>query len=213
MKKLATNLLEFIGTSLWGFRPNLMKDIVGIHGWRKSLFWFMKNMPKYEKTLKKWGPERTHLLVVAISGINGCPYCTYGHGLAFQLHYFKNKKRLFPIDEVEMMNFNTKEATAVLETLKKAIAQSSLFHPKKDLARFIELKQDPTLATSEDDQKILHLIKMFAFLNVCGIEKQTPKDAAHDPINKDLVLLEAYRKERAAASKKQTKNRKVKTNG
>jgi len=199
MQVLAVKILEFIGSSLWGFRPNLMKDIVEIHGGRKSIIWFAKNMPKYEKILKTWGAERTHLLAVAISGINGCPYCTYGHALGFQLHYFKNKNQLFPIDEQEMKEFNTKSEQQVVEILGNAFDSTGLVQEKRDLQRLMELKGHAELAETEDDHRINHLITMFAFLNNCGIKSNTSPDFAHDPINKDLELSQRYQKARASS--------------
>lgn len=196
MKKLAVNILESVGNSLWGFRPLLMKDIVDINGGWKSLTWFVRNMPKYEKILKKWGAERTHLLAVAISGINGCPYCTYGHALSFQLHYFKNKDKLFPIDEEEMMNFNLKDEQQIIESLNDAFDMTNLTQEKKDFQRLLELKSAPELTTNEYDNNINHLVQMFAFLNSCGIKKETKPDFAHDPINKNLALYERYKKAR-----------------
>jgi len=199
MKNLIVSILEYIGTSLWGFRPNLMKDIVEVNGGWKSLVWFASNMPKYEKILKKWGAERTHLLIVAISGINGCPYCTYGHALAFQLHYYANKNHLFPIDEHEMMDFNSKNEQQITDALNNAFDATNLIQEKKDLHRLLELKNAPELAKDENDHRINHLVQMFAFLNICGIEKQTIPDHAHDPINKNSALYEKYKKERASA--------------
>jgi len=198
MQILAIKILEFIGSSLWGFRPNLMKDIVEIHGGWKSIIWFARNMPKYEKILKTWGAERTHLLAVAISGINGCPYCTYGHALGFQLHYFKNRNQLFPIDEQQMKEFNTKSEQEIVEILSSAFDSTGLVQEKKDLQRLMELKNDPQLAETEDDYRINHLVMMFQFLNNCGIKNQTSPDFAHDPLNKDLELSQRYQKARAA---------------
>lgn len=201
MATLATKTLEFIGTSLWGFRPNLMKDIVDIHGGRKSIVWFMKNMPKYESILKKWGAERTHLMAVAISGLNGCQYCTYGHALSFQLHYFRNKNQLFPIDEQEMMNFNIKTEEQIVGILNHAFDETRLEQEKQDLHRLLILKTSPEAATSEDDHHINHLVRMFQFLNSCGISKQTTPDFAHDPINKDSELYTKYSQMRSTAIK------------
>ncbi len=192
MKILAIKILEFIGNSLWGFRPHLMKDIVEIHGGWKSIVWFAKNMPKYERIKKEIGSERAHLLAMTISGINGCPYCTYGHALSFQLHYFKNKKQLFPIDEQEMMKFNTKNEQQIVDTLNNAFDATSLVQEKKDLQRLIDLKNQPDLVTSNNDHRINHLVKMFEFLNMCGIKNQTLPDFAHDPINKNSKLYQQY---------------------
>ena len=53
---IATKFLEMIGSALWGFKPNLMRHIVEQHGALRSLGWFVRNMPSYERTLQQWGP-------------------------------------------------------------------------------------------------------------------------------------------------------------
>ncbi|MEL6880694.1 MAG: hypothetical protein AAGM27_03155 [Cyanobacteria bacterium J06554_3] len=85
LQKVAIFLLETLGDQLWGFRPNLMAPFVVQKGAFPAVFWFLKNMPKYERILESWGPIRTHLLATEISTLNGCAYCTHGHAYAFQL--------------------------------------------------------------------------------------------------------------------------------
>lgn len=189
---IATTILEAIGKKLWGFKPNLMKDIVEQRGGASSVIWVVKNLPKFEKILKEWGPVRTHLLVSTISGINGCPYCTYGHGYAAQLHYFKQTGQLFPIDEHEMMNFNSKEEKEIVTCLKDAYEKTNLKTELADLDRMLELKSNPALTSTKDDKYILQLINLFELLNSCAIKSNTKEDAAHDPINKDTALIKRY---------------------
>ncbi len=200
MKTIAIKVLESLGTLLWGFKPNLMKDVVEMHGGVRSLVWFARNMPKYEKILKAWGAERTHLLIVAISGINGCPYCLYGHALSFQLHYYKNTGLLFPIDEFEMIEFTHKTEKEIILDLRIAYENTNLIQEKKDLERLICIKKNPNVVDTKDDDNIKYLIHMFEFLNMCGIQYQTPPDFAHDPINKNLKLNHEYRNARASLS-------------
>lgn len=192
MTQLTTGVLELIGNSLWGFRPNLMKHIVEIHGSSKSILWITKNMPKYQAILKKWGPERTHLMAVAISSINGCKYSIYGHALSFQLHYFKNRKSLFPISEKEMMNFDANNTQQIIEVLSQAYDATGLAQEKMDLYRLMTLSTSPYISNNEDDNNINQLVEMFDFLNICGKEKRTMPDYAHDPINKNTALYNEY---------------------
>ena len=196
MNRIAVYMLEFAGNTLWGFRPNLMKDIVEVQGAWKSLVWFVTKMPGYEKILKEWGAERVHLLAVAISSISGCPYCTYGHALSFQLHYFNNNKILFPIDEFEMKDFNSKSQQQIVETLNSLCDENNLVQQKIDLERFLQLKEDPKDAKEKHDYQIIHLIELFAVLNTCGIKGGTIPDQAHSPINKNVELFKTYRRAR-----------------
>lgn len=202
MKRIAVSMLEFVGKTLWGFRPNLMKDIVEIQGAWKSIVWFVKKMPGYEKIFKEWGPERVHLLAVTISSISGCPYCTYGHALSFQLYFFNNRNTLFPIDEFEMKDFNGMEEQQIVDTLNRLCDETNLLEQKKDIKRFLELKGNHEIAKDKYDYQIIHLIELFAVLNFCGIKGGTIPDQAHTPINKDRALFKRYRQARELDNEK-----------
>ena len=189
---VAINLLEMIGQGLWGFKPNLMRDIVEQHGPVKSLAWFARNMPIYEKTLKQWGAIRTHLLTAEISVLNGCPYCTYGHVYALQLHYYKDQARLMPVDEGEIVAWHAVSEVDAMDRFRLLISSSGLLSELQIFERMLALRQGIEQPISEDDHKIMHLIEMFSFLNQCGINGKTSLDQAHDPINKDASLRSEY---------------------
>jgi len=190
--RIAQNLLEIIGKRLWGFKPNLMQHIVEQHGAGQSLLWFVQNMPTYEKTLREWGAIRTHLLTAEISVLNGCPYCTYGHAYALQLHYFKNTGTLMLIDENEIVSWHTCIESDAIVKFRQLIDSSGMSSEMPILERMLLLRQGGEQSQSVDDSRILHLIKMFSFLNRCGIKGKTNRDQAHDPINKDTLLLDEY---------------------
>ncbi|MEL7523825.1 MAG: hypothetical protein AAGJ80_19765, partial [Cyanobacteria bacterium J06553_1] len=42
------------------------------------------------------------------------------------------------------------------------------------------------------DYSLLHLIKLFRMLNVCGISNEIKIDQAHDPINKNRAVRDRY---------------------
>lgn len=190
--RAATALLEAIGSKLWGFKPNLMRHFVAQHGPLKAVAWFAKNMPKYEKILKKWGPIRTHLIATAISTINGCPYCTYGHAKAFQLHYLKEHDTVFPIDEDAMVSFHRLGSAEVVERFAAALGEAGQAGEVARLRRMLELFEDQSLASTDSDKDLLQLINMFAALNVCGITSDAEVDEVHDPINRDIDLRDRY---------------------
>ena len=192
MNKIAQTILETIGNTLWGFKPNLMKHIVDQHGAGSSLAWFVRNMPKYENTLKEWGPIRTHLIATQISVLNGCPYCTYGHAYALQLHYFKHTKGLLPVDEHGMVNWHRMDESEIIKRFREVVESSDLKSDLPFFDRLLTLRHEQDKATSDDDKKIVHLIEMFQFLNQCGINGNTPSDQAHDPINKETELRQEY---------------------
>ena len=48
-----------------------------------------------------------------------------------------------------------------------------------------------------DDARTLHLARMFAVLNHCGVDGRIEPDEAHSPINKDQALRARYADARA----------------
>lgn len=196
--KAGQAVLEQVGQRLWGFKPNLMADIVEQHGPATSLGWFARNMPGYEKILKDWGPIRTHLVATVASTLTGCRYCTFGHGYALELHYFKIHDRLMSVDEREIEDWcDVQDGDVVVAGFRRMLIDSDLESELPILDRLVELRAGGHPTQSADDQHATHLLKMFEFLNSCGIRAATDTDEAHDPINKDAELRREYASRRA----------------
>lgn len=189
---VSQNILEFIGSSLWGFKPNLMEDIVGQNGGLSSVAWFARNMPTYERILKDWGAIRTHLLASEISVLNGCPYCTYGHIYALQLHYLQNNDTLMAVSEDEFVGWHSLSEAEKIQNIRSFITDNQLDGEMRFFDRMLELKGGNGANGTKEDRYISHLIQMFAYLNECGIVGDTESDEAHDPINQNFELKERY---------------------
>lgn len=197
-QRIAVKILEFIGTHLWGFKPNMMRHFVLEYGAFKSVVWFVKHMPKYEKILKKWGPIRTHLVSTVLSTLQGCAYCTYGHAYALQLHYFKQTNRLFPLDESALIELHGLPEEDIFKRLGDALTDAGLPDEIEVLNKIAAFREQiPTGRISKEDEYMLHLMTMFSTLNYCGIKRQVAPDEAHDPINRDVQLRESYAAKRA----------------
>ncbi|MEM9089178.1 MAG: hypothetical protein AAGC93_10580 [Cyanobacteria bacterium P01_F01_bin.53] len=192
IKKITVFLLETLGDQLWGFKPNLMRAFVSQQGARRSLCWFAKNMPKYERTLEAWGPIRTHLVATAVSTLNGCAYSTVGHAYALQLHYLKNTDRLFPLTSAEIFRLHTLSEPEFLERWEQVLNQAGLGQEIFPLQRMVELRRNRGLAVTKGDRNMLHLITMIEDLNVCGVSDNVRSDQAHDPINKNRAIRDRY---------------------
>jgi hypothetical protein len=192
LDRSATRLLEALGRKLWGFTPRLMREIVGRLGGLGALGWFVANMPRYERTLKVLGPLRTHLLCLEISLRNGCPYCTYGHAYAFELHYLRERDRRFPLDEHEIVGLHRLEPALLAQRLAEALQAAALAGEIPLFHRLLALADGQAGEPEEHDRRLRHLLRMFAVLNTCAIESNVAPDEAHDPINKDRALRERY---------------------
>ncbi|MFK8079016.1 MAG: hypothetical protein AB8B97_01915 [Granulosicoccus sp.] len=202
-QNISVRILESIGTHLWGFKPNMMRYFVREYGPVKSVMWFLKNMPEYERILKTWGPIRTHLMSTAISTLNGCSYCTYGHAYAFQLQFFKKTDQLFPLDEHALIKLHGKPEKEVFDRLASALEKAQLSEEVPWLNRLSTVRSmSPSERCAEasrgnaDDKRLLHLLSMFSVLNACGLKHHVSLDEAHDPINQDKPLRARYAKRR-----------------
>ncbi len=195
-ERITSAFLRGVANQKWAVKPNLMVDIVDQHGSVDALKFFASRLPRYEKILKIWGPLRTHYLATVISVVNGCRYCAYGHGFAFQLHYFDQIGSLFSIDEERMLAAAANGRERAFATFETALIQSGLDDEVQWLHRLVKVL-DSGPQDSEDDQRLQHLVEMFAFLTACGIEGETELDSAHDPINKNHELKAKYELARA----------------
>ncbi len=190
-QRMAVGILRGLTTKIWGAPPFLLPQIVEHLGPFGALSWFAKNLPEYEAILKDWGPLRTHLLCVEASLLNGCSYCVHAHAYAFQLHYFREKAKLFPLDEHELIALRDGSDAELRDAVKAALVAGQMPEEEALFDRLWRLKLEGEPA-DDTDRRIDHLLKMFEMLNFCGINSRTPFDHAHDPINKDAELKLRY---------------------
>lgn len=59
--RVVTKVLQRLAARMWGFEPHLMPHIVRLHGPFFATRWLLLNMPRYDRTLHRWGPLRTNL--------------------------------------------------------------------------------------------------------------------------------------------------------
>lgn len=201
LDRFASAVLEGLGRRLWGFPPRLMPVIVGRLGAVRALLWFAGNMPRYERTLRVFGPLRTHLLAVAISLANGCRYCTFGHAYALQLTYLRARDALFPLDEHAITGLHRLSPDEIRGRLIAAAEQAGLDDEGPWIDRTLELTTGARQPTEPDDARPAHLVRMFGVLNACGIAGNVEPDQAHDPANRDHALRDRYAQLRTAAGR------------
>ena len=188
----AVFILETAFAQMWGFKPNIVGAFVKQKGAVRSLFWFAKNMLRYEGIREKLGPIRTHVLATGVSALNGCSYCVFGHGFALGLVHLKQTGQLFPLTERELMDLCGQSEADILTTMERALTKASLRSEVLPLERLRELWQRPGLATTKQDRDLVHLNKMFTTLNLCGVKRHIQRDQAHDQLNKDRALRDRY---------------------
>ena len=175
-----------------------MPAIVESLGPVASILWFVRNVPKIERSFKQWGPLRGNLICAIASLLNGCAYCTYAHARGFQLYYFEEHNELFPLDENEFLNLIPLSDDDVRSRLEDALSRGGLHQEVELFRRLYALKLEGVEATDED-APLVHAIEMFNDLNACSIENQTPLDDVHDPVNRNVELKRRYAEARLEA--------------
>jgi hypothetical protein len=198
-QKLATRILCAVIARRWGLPPSLIREMTIRMGAGATLTWFVKNLPRYEVTRTKWGVLRIHLACIAVSLLNGCSYCTYAHAYAFELAYFQERGRLFPLDEYELVRLRNGTDEELRAALVGLLGDNGLAKEVPVVDRLWGLKFDGLAPANDDDRRMKHLLEMFDVLNYCAIDSRVPLDEAHDPINKDQGLKLRYAEARLAA--------------
>jgi hypothetical protein len=188
--RLAVRLLERLGEHLWGFPPRLMSHIVAQLGGIRAVGWFASHMPRYERTLRVLGPVRTHLACTVISLHNGCRYCSYGHAYAVELHYLKERNKLFPADSHTMSGWAGLDPAELRQRMVDTLQQADLHSEVLWVDRTLAMASGSQRPVDRSEARIAHLVRMFVMLNAVGMAGAVEPDEAHDPINKDAALKE-----------------------
>jgi hypothetical protein len=202
MQAVSGAVLKTYARLSWGFQPLLLDVIIERLGGIGAAKWMVQYLPRYESILKRLGPSRGHLLCAFASLLNGCPYCTYAHGRALNLYFFRDQGRLFPLDEDELVQLSGLPDPEMLARANETLEQAGMAADKLMLQRLWAIKFEGDTPKNELDSDVHHAVAMFDVLNACALVANTPRDDAHDPIRKDRALVERYEaalKQRRAA--------------
>jgi hypothetical protein len=202
MKALATEavsrLLLLVSQQMWGVGPTIMPVIVRNFGPFGAIKWFVRYLPPYERALKDLGGARTNLICCAASLFNGCAYCVYACGRSFQLYYFEERGKLFPLDDHEIVGLIELPDDDMRAKLDAALAEAGLDEDLRLIRRLyaIKLEGDKPRPGEEFLEMAIH---MFDDLNFCSIGDMLGADEAHDRVNRDADLKARYAAARLAA--------------
>ncbi len=188
LDRFAVRVLEWLGQQLWGFRPRLMGPIVHQMGAVKALGWFVRNMPRYERTLRVLGPLRTHMAATLVSLYNGCRYCSFGHLYAVELIHLEQRGELFPLDARSVPDWIGLRPAELRRRMVDVLQQADLHGEALWVDRTLALASGSQRPVDAPEARIAHLVSMFRVLNDAGIAGDVEPDEAHDPLNKDVRL-------------------------
>jgi hypothetical protein len=199
LDRFAARALERIGRQLWGFPPRLMAPIVAQLGALPALAWFVRNMPRYERTLRVLGPLRTHLACTLISLYNGCRYCSYGHLYAVELIYLEQRRELFPLDARSVTEWIGLSPAELRNRIVDVLQQADLHGEARWVDTTLALASGSQRAVDALEARVAHLVAMFRTLSDVGIAAEVEPDEAHDPLNKDAGLKARHDELRGAS--------------
>jgi len=197
--RVAVRVLEGIGRRLWGFPPRLMAPIVAQLGALPALAWFVRNMPRYERTLRALGPLRTHLVCTLVSLHNGCRYCSFGHLYAAELVYLEQHGALFPFDARSVPEWIGLRPHELRRRMVDVLQQADLHGEVLWVDTTLALASGAQRPVDRQEARIAHLVSMFRVLNDVGIASDVDPDEAHDPLNKDVGLKARHHELRGAS--------------
>ena len=197
--RVAARVLERIGERLWGFPPRLMRPIVAHRGGLPALGWFVRNMPRYERTLRALGPLRTHLACTLISLHNGCRYCSFGHLYAVELIYLEQRGTLFPLDAHSVSDWIGLRPAELRRRMVDVLQQADLHGEALWVDTTLALASGSQRPVDAQEARIAHLVAMFRVLNDAGIAGDVEPDEAHDPLNKHVHLKARHDELRGAS--------------
>lgn len=173
---------------MWHCSPRMIPRLVTRRGTLGSLMWFAGNMPRYMLTLHVLGPVRTHLACMALSMRNGCPYCAYGHAHALELIYFRDRRRLFPVDATTLAGWQglpPRELTALLHQL---LEQAGLHCETLWVDRVLDLAAGTQLPIDRAELRLAHLVRMVAVMNDAARGCPIAPGEAMDLVNRDIEV-------------------------
>ena len=199
LDRFAVRVLERLGQQLWGFPPRLMAPIVGQLGALRALAWFVRNMPRYERTVRTLGPLRTHLACTLISLYNGCRYCSFGHLYAVELIYLEQHSTLFPLDARSVPEWIGLHPTDLRRRMVDVLQQAELHSEVLWVDATLALASGAQRPVDAQEARIAHLVSMFRVLNDVGIANNVEPDEAHDPLNKNVRLKSRHHELRGAS--------------
>lgn len=191
-----------VGDLFMGYTVGFAEELVRQHGLGGLVKFSRATLGVLEDLIRALGESDAHLLSAFASFWNGCEYCTYGHVLAHNLHWYHETQRLFPLDEQDVTALMRRSDDEVAAELRRLLAQpehASKLARLEALARVRagEVAQPPTA----EQQLMLRCLAMYDWVNECSIVADAPSPPL-GPIAKDKDLRrrydEARRAERAA---------------
>jgi hypothetical protein len=197
MDRFATWVFTKVTGRKWGHCADIMQFIVKDLGPFGALRWLLANLPTYERSIVEMGVVRSHLAFTVASLLNGCAYCTYANGRAFELHYFEQLGRLFPLDEYAIVALADLPDGDLREKLVAALTEAGLAEDIAMCDRIFALKLEGATPRPED-RYLVHAIRMFDMLNKCAVEWQVGIDDAHHDVNREVGLKARYAEARLA---------------
>ena len=200
LDRIAVSVLERISQTLWGFPPRIMAPVVAQVGPMTALSWAVRNMPRYERTLRTLGPLRTHLACAVVSLYNGCRYCSFGHLYAVELIYLQRRGKLFPLDARTVEDWIGLKPAELRHRMVDVLQRADLHGEVLWIDLTLALASGTQRAVDVHEARVAHLVSMYNVLNQVGISSNIDPDQAHDPINKNLALKTRHGELRASAA-------------
>lgn len=147
--------------------------------------------------LAEFFTERDANLVASFASFwNGCDYCAYGHLYAYNLMYFQETGKLFPVDEQEVMDLLSLRDAQIIEALRGRLAGPEHQRAREFLERQYELKLGKAVAATETDAMLNKSLAYYDWVNECSIMFDAPAPPL-GTVGRNKALMKRYADARA----------------
>lgn len=133
---------------------------------------------------------------------NGCTYCSRTHVAAGNVYFHKEKGKLFPISEDEILDLQLLQDDEVIGVLKDRLQDPEHERILRLLLRQVELKRMTVQPDGREDQLIQMATNAWDWATECSIVVNRDPVPPISPIGKDRAAVDAYRAARGGPQPK-----------
>ncbi|HRI07036.1 MAG TPA: hypothetical protein PKW35_04420 [Nannocystaceae bacterium] len=181
----------------------IQEEMVRIHGVRGALRLMKMGAEITERLHKTLGDSTAQFLIGIAALWNGCRYCVIGHIYSANLFLFRDKKRLGPLDEdelVDLMYMTDQESFAVIRERFSAPEDEQLL---RLVTRLFHLRFQDLDPVEPEDELLKATLAYWEWLNECtiilGVDATPTNVPALGFMRPTQQLLESYANARAAS--------------
>ncbi len=182
----------------WGWSPRTIPALVEQKGAVGAFFWLLSYIWRYRATTLAFGPLRTHLTCTAVALHNDCAYSAQGHAHALEMHYFRERNRLFPVTAQTIAGWHGLGTRELGERLRGALHEAGMHVEAVWVQRILDLAAGTQQPVDVVEVRLARVVGAVTVMNHAVRSWESEPEGAMDPINRDAALKARMAAARAA---------------